>query len=858
MLVSRLLMLFALYSFFISSAAWAAQEAPSAKAASASVLFVLTAESGQMTKSDSGYQLILRKVSPHTLWFTDRPDRKTGLLTTSKFLNLWQKEFGNSDPNVAVTHERLKKTAAELLEAQAMEISKPVLLKDKSLKFTVHQLPNSQLHLGQLKNISLFIDSASYALLTSSTAVTSDTEQLGRFRVTNQCQQTLWIQQDFKHPTRDPVVVQVKPGMAYDYNIPDEGLASTRFWAKSGCNEHGYQCEIGETTSVPEAEKAGWQKPPYAPDINSKFEATWGCVNTIFNHSPKLCASNPSDPGQHVNNETWWNGSAVDGYTLPYAVNVYNHQNSCLDLHSSKVLTDPGVNCGGLSASFCPSQANLSTEGKFNVINGVDVSQVNLQWLNPKTQQPIGCFSPCAKLTTAQGSDGGSKAGGWRNVLGGLSPESPQAQMYCCPTPPISSGQCSAGPAARSAYSKSIANQLCNAYTYAYDDAKGLAKCGAQTQFELVFCPGKAKPQQFVDMTISLVDGALASFNNQTVTNGQTIRVADGSLLASGSLVCEFRVEKSSVVSTTEGALCANVAINNAQKQITLSKPTPAVSNLQLQVNFNTAFGITAMLNQRQLQNAEVVNAADFGSVIKLTAHQAHKSASCQLNRQDKTVSAGSGELCHRLNIVKDGQKIHIYLPADIPEMSKVPPAVALVEFAMDTSIYVKLAHHTLTNGSQLSLDVLKGVSPLTLTAHQHHHSASCNLAINHNQLSIVANSGTLCSAGLSVLKKEDGNYFIGLPSRLPEPDTNGSGMEIKLGIAHGMKVMIGDKTIDWSSPDPRATLKQGEQTIKIHGNNGTIRQCRVTVNNNQLLVGQSAGCVGVVAHPGIIYFPYF
>src|SRR5690606_28557675 len=143
--------------------------------------------------------------------------------------------------------------------------------------------------------------------------------------------------QDYKNKTNDPIVIEIPQGSSYDYNIPDSGLASTRFWPKSGCNSHGYNCVVGESTGVPEAEIQGYQHGPYAPDINSKFEATWGCLKSIFDNNPSLCAVNPSAPSQHLNSETWWNGSAVDGYTFAYIINVKNHNSSCMDLHSGNV-----------------------------------------------------------------------------------------------------------------------------------------------------------------------------------------------------------------------------------------------------------------------------------------------------------------------------------------------------------------------------------------------------------------------------------------------------------------------------------------------------------------------------------------
>ena len=146
--------------------------------------------------------------------------------------------------------------------------------------------------------------------------------QKSKLRITNQCQYPIWIQQDHIYKTTDPIVVQIQPTQFYDYQIPDEGLASTRFWPKARCNQHGYNCAIGESVGVPSAIKQGKQtsKTIFDPDINSKFEATWGCIHAP-NQSSR-CAKNPSDPNTRLNEWTFWDATAVDGYTFAFEIKV--------------------------------------------------------------------------------------------------------------------------------------------------------------------------------------------------------------------------------------------------------------------------------------------------------------------------------------------------------------------------------------------------------------------------------------------------------------------------------------------------------------------------------------------------------
>lgn len=699
--------------------------------------------------------------------------------------------------------------------------------------------------------------------------VDSTTSQISRLRVTNQCKQPLWIQQDFAHPTQDPVVVQVPVGQSYDYNIPDGGLASTRFWAKSGCDGQGYNCTVGETTAVPAAKAI--QKSPFAPDINSKFEATWGCRSS----NPDACALNPSAPGQHVGQATWWNGSAVDGYTFPYAIHVTNHSNSCTDSHTGKTLTNPDVDCSQLTVDACPQSENMSTNGQYNVINGKDVTRVDLQWLDPKTGTPIGCFSPCSKLSTAQGSDNGQTGGGWSQILGGLTPQSPQAQMYCCPTPPVTPGACSAGPAARTAYSQSVhTTQHCNAYTYAYDDALGLAVCNAETRFEVVFCPSSQPspqptptptPTPSVTASLKFVvpSGVNAKMNGGAVSNNQIVNVTNGSVLTmndSAAAMCTLSVDAQSQVSTTGGSLCSQIKINNTNKTITF--PSTIMKPLQFQFNMNTSVGITAYLDNTVLVNATPIAAAGFSANPVLKAIQANKQGTCTLTVASNTLQKGAGDLCLRLNIVPDAVSnvVNVYLPADIPNMGGAvtptpAPTSKYIVFGMDASTYATFLDNQVTNGSKVALSSLGDAKTIDFVAYQNQSMASCMIGKSGDTLSIVPNTGLLCSGGLVLMTQSNGDYYIGLPSHLPVPTGT---QAFGLGLARGMSVVVQSQTIQWDSKDKTVYLPQGVTQVSIIGNNKLVRVCPVTRNNATLTWPNTPQCQGLVLNSGILYFPAF
>jgi hypothetical protein len=289
-----------------------------------------------------------------------------------------------------------------------------------------------------------------------------------RLRIVNGCSSPLWIfflvgsgggPLNAKHQQR-----LAAQGDAIDYPIPDEGLAATRFWPGVGCDSTGNNCTIGQSGGPP---ADGFTCPDdigCAPAIDSKFEGTFGCLPSVPTAN---CQTNPSAPGQPLSTTDNWDTSMVDGYTLPYTVKVTG---DCPN-------GPPGgmLDCSGLTFGACPTSDDLSTDGTYP-----SLSSVSLLLQNPDGSGNAGCYSPCAKLTDAQWASGGTI----------YTPSDPHASMYCCPTPPVSSSACRAGPGAATAYVKTIHDKCPNTYAYAYDDGVGLWTCPAGAKYEVTFyCP---------------------------------------------------------------------------------------------------------------------------------------------------------------------------------------------------------------------------------------------------------------------------------------------------------------------------------------------------------------------------------
>lgn len=262
--------------------------------------------------------------------------------------------------------------------------------------------------------------------------------------IKSECEQPVWIQQ--QGHTGSPAVTKLAKGDTATYPIPDAGLPSTRYWPKTGCDDTGNNCKLGQ--SSPPCPAAGC-----APPVDSKLEATWGCT------LPKeQCTKTPQ--GHHIQN-TWWNSSAVDGFTLPYAIVVSPESDACSN-----------VTCAALDQTQCPSSEDLSQglTQKFPADANVDLHVAG----------GGGCFSPCMALTYP--------AFGGKGIQ---PPSADAAALYCCPTPPVSSAQCNAGPVVNTKYVDAI-HKMCldTAYGFAYDDAKGLRQCDPKVEVTMTFCPG--------------------------------------------------------------------------------------------------------------------------------------------------------------------------------------------------------------------------------------------------------------------------------------------------------------------------------------------------------------------------------
>lgn len=276
--------------------------------------------------------------------------------------------------------------------------------------------------------------------------VHSDAGSSERLIVKNECQtDDVWIA-SINVPGH--ALVNIAPGGEFRYSIPD-GLSSTRFWPKMYCGSDGQKCKIGDSGG-PGQECASHG---CAPPVDSKFEATFGNPAGDCHSDASVC--------------DWWDTSGVDGFTIPYKVDI---SNSC----KGNGYGGTDVDCSELHLTDCPASSQ---------VQGVGTRDFRLK--HPDTHEVVGCYSPCSLLTTSN----------WGNPDGTHAPPDGTAGPYCCPTPPVSSEECRAGPADSSEYTQLMHKSCPHVYAYAYDDAVGLQVCPADTIYTwTLFCPSGGSP----------------------------------------------------------------------------------------------------------------------------------------------------------------------------------------------------------------------------------------------------------------------------------------------------------------------------------------------------------------------------
>jgi hypothetical protein len=67
-------------------------------------LFTVDSSSGLIKKTKKGLKLVLNKLEDFATWWSDRPDRYEGSVSTRDLVEGWQSYFNDSEPNVSISY----------------------------------------------------------------------------------------------------------------------------------------------------------------------------------------------------------------------------------------------------------------------------------------------------------------------------------------------------------------------------------------------------------------------------------------------------------------------------------------------------------------------------------------------------------------------------------------------------------------------------------------------------------------------------------------------------------------------------------------------------------------------------------
>lgn len=141
---------------------------PTCFASKPKLLFIQTAQTGTITKManyPNTYKLQLQNVLPFVTYFSDRPNRITGLMAIGDFIKHWQKSsssFTKDHPNAGIESVIIDATDKKKQTLSfVVELSKPIYSrKQKTITYTATPLNKKMriMHPTKLGYTSLFID----------------------------------------------------------------------------------------------------------------------------------------------------------------------------------------------------------------------------------------------------------------------------------------------------------------------------------------------------------------------------------------------------------------------------------------------------------------------------------------------------------------------------------------------------------------------------------------------------------------------------------------------------------------------------------------------------------------------------
>lgn len=131
----------------------------------ANLLYVISAQSGELVKQHNAWYLKLHKVSSKMLFFTDRPQRQAGHTQTQQFLLTWKKVF-DSNPNGSLVYSELDMNNQKSATGYPLQLINPTPIAG-GWSFKVIALPHTALKEYHFTKPFLFIDMGGLSISSS-------------------------------------------------------------------------------------------------------------------------------------------------------------------------------------------------------------------------------------------------------------------------------------------------------------------------------------------------------------------------------------------------------------------------------------------------------------------------------------------------------------------------------------------------------------------------------------------------------------------------------------------------------------------------------------------------------------------
>ena len=158
-------------SFLIGVSGVGVAEVQASKANPVSYLFIQNAKNGilQVDPQDpKQYHLVLEGVQSYVMYFSDRPKRFSGLISTERFVSLWharqKNNFSKDAPNVAVSGMKLHRIFRNKEMSVVFSLENPVYDdKNHTVTYDADLVGDPESVLPQatkLKDVVLFFDNA--------------------------------------------------------------------------------------------------------------------------------------------------------------------------------------------------------------------------------------------------------------------------------------------------------------------------------------------------------------------------------------------------------------------------------------------------------------------------------------------------------------------------------------------------------------------------------------------------------------------------------------------------------------------------------------------------------------------------